>query len=455
MISFKAFLGILFVLLTAAIVVLGAIAYRYSTETVDASSMINHTHERIGNADEISSAFKDLLLEGNAFYIMSDTSRFHRYLGIRRELFDAVERMRHLAGNDVVQQRRIDSLDIMVKDLALFAGAGSPFFLEEMDVRKAVQARFDKSNILRERINGVLLSIREREKILLRSREGDYRESVASFNRTFVQLLAGMGILLALTFISIRYNFNKRIKTEEQLRLFQEETKNALAAEIELNKLKTNFVTMASHEFRTPLTTILSSAFLVEKHSFTLDHRDKVAKHLARIRSSVNYLTSVLDEFLLVTNIEEGKVRPNLERLNLKKYLQMCCAGLQRFMKPGQTIVFNHSGGDEVETDPVLLGSIINNLVTNAIKYSPENSSILVSSVVNSKLHLSVKDSGIGISQDDQKHLFNRFYRASNAGTVQGVGLGLHIMKHYVEMLNGTVTLKSEIGKGTEVEVIL
>jgi signal transduction histidine kinase len=114
-----------------------------------------------------------------------------------------------------------------------------------------------------------------------------------------------------------------------------------------------------------------------------------------------------------------------------------------------------HDGVVDVETDPVFIGNIVNNLVSNAIKYSPENSLIRVSSAVNSTIQLSVEDSGIGIPEVDQKHLFERFYRASNAGTIQGTGLGLHIMRHYVEMLNGTVQIKSAPGKGTRVEIVL
>lgn len=455
MISFKAILGILFALLVAAIVVLGAISYRYSRETVDASMLINQTHHAIENADEISATFRDLLLESNAFYFKSDTLRSRRYFDVRSVLFAQIANLRQLTGDDAEQQRSIDSLDLLVKDLVAFTEPTLPFSYAGMELKKGVESRFDKSNVLRENANSMLFMIKERQRMLLQQRERAYQRSVASFNRTYAQLLAGIGILLASVFISIRYNFNKRIRIEERLRQAQEETKQALAAEIELNKLKTNFVTMASHEFRTPLTTILSSSSLVERHAFSAGHQDKITKHLSRIRSSVHYLTSVLDEFLLVSNIEEGKVQPNLERLDVKKYLQTCCANLERLMKPGQTIVYNHSGSDEAETDPVLLGNIVNNLVTNAIKYSPNNSSILVTSAANGRIHLVVKDNGIGISEADQKHLFKRFYRASNAGSVQGTGLGLHIMKHYVEMLKGTVTLKSELGKGTEVEVVL
>ena len=227
---------------------------------------------------------------------------------------------------------------------------------------------------------------------------------------------------------------------------------DSLASEIELNKMKSNFVTLASHEFRTPLTTILSSTFLLVKYA-TGGDKTKIEKHISRIRSSVNNITSILDDFLSITKIEERKVVPHVERVNLKQSLEGACHGLGAVMKPGQSIVYSHTGEEFVETDPVLLGNIVTNLVSNAIKYSPENSPIFVKSAVDEGLRLLVKDSGIGIPLEDQKHLFKRFYRASNAGTVQGTGLGLNIMKHYVEMLHGQIKLQSEPGRGTEVEI--
>jgi PAS domain S-box-containing protein len=229
----------------------------------------------------------------------------------------------------------------------------------------------------------------------------------------------------------------------------EEDIKYALAKEVELNKMKSNFVTLASHEFRTPLTTILSSVFLLEKYS-TGENQENITKHLKRIKSSVNTLTAILEEFLSLNKMEEGKIKPTLEQVNIAECLDKTCKNLSGFAKSGQQIIYSHSGENHIMTDPVIMKNIINNLVSNAIKYSPENSPIYVTSHVNQYLKLSIKDSGIGISAQDQKHLFTRFYRGSNAGNVQGTGLGLHIMKNYVQMLNGSIDLKSELGKGTE-----
>ncbi len=232
----------------------------------------------------------------------------------------------------------------------------------------------------------------------------------------------------------------------------EEKIKKALAVEVELSKMKSDFVSMASHEFRTPLTSILSSSFLIDNYSVG-ENREKVLKHLGRINSSVKILTSILDEFLSLTKIEEGKVQPRPEMVELEKFMGNLCGNLKTFAKPGQRIKYTHNGDVSVLTDPVLLGSITNNLVSNAIKYSPANSDILISTTANGHLQLAVKDSGIGIPAEDQAHLFERFYRASNAGNVQGTGLGLHILKRYVDMLRGSIEVKSEQGRGSEFKI--
>jgi signal transduction histidine kinase len=232
----------------------------------------------------------------------------------------------------------------------------------------------------------------------------------------------------------------------------KDEIRKALDAERQLNRLKSNFVTMASHEFRTPLTTILSSTFLLENYS-SGETRQKAATHFARIRSSVNSLTSILDEFLSVSKIEEGLVNVSFGNVDLPVLFTGYCANLNTFAKPGQVIHYTHTGKAFVQSDPVLLEKIITNLLTNSIKYSRENSSIAVSTTVDDRFVLTVTDRGIGIPPADQEHLFERFYRASNAGNVQGTGLGLHILKHYVVMLHGTIKLTSEPGAGTTVEI--
>ena len=247
-------------------------------------------------------------------------------------------------------------------------------------------------------------------------------------------------------FIKVTRDFTWHKKAEEK-------SYQALEKEKELNKMKSNFVSMASHEFRTPLSTILSSVSLLEFYK-TTETQDKRDKHIHRIKSAVNELVATLEEFLSLEKIEEGKVSVKNETFNIRQLAQNIRLKFNSELKTGQTIKYCHMGSDNVCLDGGFLNHILTNLLSNAIKYSPENSSILFdTSVENNTITLRVKDNGIGISPEDQKHLFERFFRASNTGSIKGTGLGLHIVKRYVELLGGTINVKSAINEGTEFTV--
>lgn len=229
----------------------------------------------------------------------------------------------------------------------------------------------------------------------------------------------------------------------------KDELAHALNKEKELSDLKSRFVSMASHEFRTPLSTILSSASLVAKYTLT-DEQEKRDKHILRIKSSVNNLTDILNEFLSIGKIEDGKIMTHYSSFNVKEMIANICSELQGIAKKTQKIVYTHEGENNVYLDATLLRNIFMNLLSNAIKFSPEDAIIEVNSIVNSKdVVFYVKDYGMGISSDDQKHLFERFFRAKNATNIQGTGLGLHIVGKYVELMNGEVKCESELEKGT------
>ena len=235
-----------------------------------------------------------------------------------------------------------------------------------------------------------------------------------------------------------------------QLERSKEELSSLLEKEKELNELKSNFVSTASHEFRSPLSTVLSSAYLIEKYSLTED-QPKREKHLQRIISSVNMLTDILDDLLSVGKIEEGKIQVRITEFNIENQINNIAEEIKNNLKKKQEIVYRHEGNPCVEMDSSLLKHIVMNLVSNASKFSPEDSCIEMKTICNDKqVILSVKDHGIGISEADQQHLMERFFRGANAVNIQGTGLGLHIVSKYAELLNGKVAYISDFGKGTE-----
>lgn len=245
------------------------------------------------------------------------------------------------------------------------------------------------------------------------------------------------------------------MSTLEQLQQRKNELTQALAAEQELGELKSRFVSMASHEFRTPLTTVLTSASLIEKYP-AAEQQDKRLRHVERIKQSVNHLNDILEEFLSVGRIEEGKVQAQPARLDLPALLADTVADVQGLLKPGQRIRREVSCPAPVWLDPSLLRKILVNLLSNGLKYSGDNTVVTVrAACAAGQLVLSVQDQGMGISREDQEHLFERFFRARNATNLPGTGLGLYIVANYLELMHGTIALKSELGVGTTVNITI
>ena len=244
-------------------------------------------------------------------------------------------------------------------------------------------------------------------------------------------------------FMGIVIDISKRKKAEEDLQ-------KALEKEKDLNELKSRFVSMASHEFRTPLSTVLSSAYLIQKYMST-DEQPNREKHLHRIISSVNMLTDILNDFLSLGKIEEGKIHVKPYEFNVVEFIAATTEEIKSILKKQQQLQCRHHGYLTVNLDSTLLKHIIVNLVSNASKFSSETGRIKIkTNCIDHQVILSVKDNGIGISKEDQKHLMERFFRGANAGNIQGTGLGLHIVSKYAEIMNGKVQCKSELGKGTE-----
>lgn len=240
-----------------------------------------------------------------------------------------------------------------------------------------------------------------------------------------------------------------------QLEVSRKELTEALEKEKELNELKSRFLSMASHEFRTPLTAILSSASLIQEYSLS-DQQEKRMKHVNRIMSAVNNLNDILSDFLSISKIEEGKVLADYKPFNIKKLVWDLANDMKNIAKSGQELVYIHEGPEQVTLDPKLIRNILINLISNAIKFSSENKTIEVKTSAKPEIFkLIVKDHGIGIGEDDKKHLFERFFRGQNATNIQGTGLGLNIVANYVELMHGTIEMRSELEKGTEVEIHL
>jgi PAS domain S-box-containing protein len=235
---------------------------------------------------------------------------------------------------------------------------------------------------------------------------------------------------------------------EEKIHLRTLELEQSLENEKNLGEMKSRFVSMASHEFRTPLTSMLSSIHLLEKYAGTSDHQN-MEKHTHRIKSSIQHLVNIMEGFLTVDKLESGKNRINIEALDMGLLSSQLLEDLSAILKKGQSIRMTHDGSLILHSDAHVLKSILINLLSNAIKYSPEDTIIEFHVNHTDEIILEIKDQGIGIPEADQPQIFSKFFRAGNTGKIPGTGLGLNIVQRYVELLGGEISMQSEENVGT------
>jgi PAS domain S-box-containing protein len=290
-------------------------------------------------------------------------------------------------------------------------------FIIDISVRKQIEASVHEKQKELERVAAVLLATNEELEKKVSDRTKVLQEAIRELERS-----------------------------RNELRL-------ALEKEKDLNDLKSRFISMASHEFRTPLTTILSSTSLISEYNKP-ELEEKRNKHINRIKSSVNNLNDILSDFLSISKLEEGKINAEYRNFDFKELVEEIVSEMSVTAKTGQQLVVDHTGKESVFLDPKLMKNILINLISNAIKFTAENKKITITSKVEEHMvTLVVEDQGMGISDEDQKHLFERFYRGKNAFNIQGTGLGLHIIGNYVDLMKGHIVLESQLNKGTIIKI--
>ncbi|WP_199140433.1 PAS domain-containing sensor histidine kinase [Pedobacter sp. ASV12] len=250
--------------------------------------------------------------------------------------------------------------------------------------------------------------------------------------------------------VKIKERTQDLIKLINELETAKEVVSEMFEKEKELNQLKTRFVSMASHEFRTPLSAIQLSASLIDKYTLKQDVAN-VEKHTNKIRNSINNLTTILNDFLSLEKLEAGKVQPNANWFDIISFAEEIAEEMQLISKQNQLIVYEHKGVTaQVYLDQHLLKNCIINLISNAIKYSGEDTMIQFNSTIReNELTIDITDNGIGIPLADRNNLFEPFFRAHNTGDIPGTGLGLNIVRRYVGLMDGTVSYIGEEKVGT------
>ncbi len=230
--------------------------------------------------------------------------------------------------------------------------------------------------------------------------------------------------------------------------------KSALQKERELNDLKSEFLSLVSHEFKTPLSGILTSATLVGKYTKE-DQQDKREKHLRTIIGGVHHLTGILNDFLSLERLEKGKEVYKFTEFSLSKVINEVVYNANMLLKDGQNIKYPENIDEiEIYQEERIISLVLTNLLHNAIKYSSEDTEIAIKvDLQPTKIIFHIIDQGIGIPEKALKYIFTRYFRAENALLIQGSGIGLNIVKKHVENIGGDIYFKSKLGEGSEFSV--
>ncbi len=246
----------------------------------------------------------------------------------------------------------------------------------------------------------------------------------------------------------VEQNITAQKRAEQDVRISLEKEKH-------LNELTSLIVSIASHEFRTPLGTIISSTELIEKYIRNTNEvdliREKSNKHLLRIKSSVDHLVEILNSFISLEKLEQGKIEVKPTLFNIVLFSEDLIDEINSSLKKEQKVTYKHIGNNTgVFLDQQMMKNVIVNLLSNASKYSPEGTSIEYTTTLDGTgLTINVTDHGMGIPDGDQAHLFENFFRAKNAVNVRGTGLGLNIVKRYTDLMKGNINFTSKEGEGT------
>lgn len=248
---------------------------------------------------------------------------------------------------------------------------------------------------------------------------------------------------------SYRNEIKKRIEAEKKIKI-------ALKKEKELNELKTNFLSMVSHEFKTPLSGILTSVMLLKKYQLTEQQQNR-NKHLKTIKNKVHYLNNILNDFLSIERLDSSKVKYKFTHFNLSKVINEVVYNANLLLKSGQKInIPSNFDNFILYQDEKILELILSNLIYNAIKFSLENTTITIEVVKKGEnIQFKIIDQGIGIPEKDQKFIFNRYFRSDNVINTQGTGIGLNIVKSHIENLGGFISFISQENVGSTFTVEL
>ncbi|WDF81204.1 PAS domain-containing sensor histidine kinase [Mucilaginibacter sp. KACC 22773] len=332
--------------------------------------------------------------------------------------------------------------------------------IEKVNVRASIQLGIDKEQLINKPFSTFLHTERDQDNFY---RHMNIAVEEGTLGRMECEIKKKDGAVF-FAFIKSKVIKDEKLRFKHLLSMVTDITKLKehehqieiqLAKTEELSIMKSRFIGMASHEFRTPLTSMLSSTTLIGQYA-KLGETGKMERYLTRIKSSIKNLVVILDEFLSIEKLESENVEIQRANFDLPGLCEDMMEEVSATKKKGQQIHHSHTGNNEIKEDRKIIQHILLNLLSNACKYSAEEKEIkLLTTVTDYDITITVEDQGIGIPEAEQANIFARFFRAGNTGNIQGTGLGLNIVKRYVELLDGNIEFVCKQNEGTTFRIQL
>ncbi|ODG98579.1 histidine kinase [Nostoc sp. KVJ20] len=418
------------------------ISYQNATQLIASSNQVKDTHEVMKNIIDIFATLTDAEAGRRGYILYGEQSELKRYYQAMQSLDTKVQKLQQQIADDSSQQQQLTKLKFFITQRVELSKQ-SINLKETGKSSFAIQAPLIiQGNQNRNQIREILTQMQAREEQLLQISVRDSQDNIR--NRMLIEFLG--------TFLSFAILLGVYALLYQQLvkRQQAETIQKTLAQEKELSELKLRFFSMVSHEFRTPLSIILGSAQLLAQSNQQWTEEKKL-KNLYRIQSSARSMNQLLTDILTLTRAEAGKLEFNPELMDLEAFCINLIEDLQFCNQQQHTIKFISQGNcTHAKLDENILYSILTNLLSNAMKYSPPEGNIfLILSCEPHAIIFQVKDNGIGIPSEFHQHLFEPFHRANNVGKIVGSGLGLAVVKKCLEIHHGEIYVDTEIGGGT------
>lgn len=416
------------------VVVVGFLSLYITAKQTDQERRIEATYHVLSKVDYIQSLLIDMEASRRGFRGTNDKQFLQPYYSSLTQINSELKNLKELLNDNPSHLNQINKLEIKINNLLNFwnsLGADASKYNRET-IQSITEREKIKTDLIRQDITYIA---KQQEKLLAELKKSNrglrQKTSIAIITGTVLIL----GIVSALIYIVIR-EFRNKVQ--------------AFQTEHEINEQKSAFVSLASHEFRTPLSSIQLSASLIQKYT-QQSNTDQVFKHTNKIKHSVDHLTTILNEFLSLDRLERGKIQPIFENFDLVDISMEVKEEMKTMAKANQKIVYEHTGSTTiVQLDKKLIKNCLINLVSNAIKYSGDNTTICFHTTITAdSCIINIKDNGIGIPEAEQKHLFEPFFRAGNTESIPGTGLGLNIVLRYVKLMNGFLNFESKLNQGS------